>query len=372
MVRQSVLLVLGTLILCSPRLVAAESPKQTLPKLGAIIGLTGNMAAWGDRCQKAYSLALEDLQCEHGSLPFELLIEDSPESLPKNTLTALSKLEAMDQVFALIGVFSPEEVDAVTPVLNDKQMGLVSFAPGTIGPGTARYLWPDPQYEAEAVATELRKQFSRVAVLSDQTAWTEKVAQSFVRRFQKLGGEVVAMQAPAISAASVRTEALRAKSAKPEAIFIPSYYLFSQYTKELSAIKNTVPLFGIELDESARQLSMPHAEGVIFIRPAASNEFDARFRSKFGVAADLPATYCYDQLRLAHQLFLQIPSERREQTKLRPAFAVALSQISSYRGVSGDLHFKPGRTESPLGWFRFSANQIEALGADFWQPHKPL
>ena len=328
------------------------------PKLGAIIGLTGGMSAWGDRCQKAYSLALNDIKSETGELPFELVIEDSPETLPKNSLTALHKLDRVDRIFTLIGVFTPEEVEALTPILERKEIGLISFVRGTTSLKRARYLWPDPIYESAAAATELRKRHKRVAILSDQASWTEQASKGFSDRFKELGGTIVSNQSLPINVNSVRTEVLKAKNSAPEALFIPSYYLFSYYVKEISILRLNIPIYGIELDDSAWELSKPYSAGVKFIRPYVFEKFDARFRSNFNIAADLPASYCYDQVRLAHTTFISLPAENRTETTLRKSFGRALESVSEYDGVSGKLIFKPTRTESPLGWFEMTSQGI--------------
>lgn len=339
--------------LCTPTALSAEPVK-----LGSIITLTGDMAAWGERCQRAYTLALEDVRGQPPEIT--LIIEDSPQSLPKHTVSAFRKLDSIDRVAAILGVFSVEEVDAIVPLLKRANLGLLSFVPGKTHLRSGLFLWPHPEYEARYAARSLRERYSKVAVLADGSAWTEQVSLAFKAEFERLGGVITSLQIPPIDTKQVGTEVLRVKKSGAEAVFIPSYYLFLQYVKELSALKLTLPRYGVELDESMRVLAASFGEGVRFIRPAASQELDRRFKQRFGTLADLPASYCYDQVMLVHRVLKSLPEAQRSS---RQEIQKALQNVTEHQGVSGLLHFTAEGTQSPLAWFQFTANGIVEVGA---------
>jgi branched-chain amino acid transport system substrate-binding protein len=95
------------------QVLAAEAPATI--KLGAVIALTGSMAAGGKDVRAGYEIALKHINDAGGvfvkeynkKLPLELIILDD-ESESVKTTTRLDKLDSVDKVVAYLGGFSSD------------------------------------------------------------------------------------------------------------------------------------------------------------------------------------------------------------------------------------------------------------------------
>lgn len=319
-------------------------------KIGSAISLSGPMAAFGDRCQKAYSMAMEDLRSKtvESGFKLELVIEDSPSNLPRSAISALNRLDYRNDLIAVLGFFAPEEVDAVTPLVSKKGLGLMSFCRGAANPKYSRFFWPAPAYEGAAAALHLRKSFKRVAIIGDDSNWNEQLIRGFEAEFKKLDGDIVFSEQLSADTKMVSSSLLKMAKQEPEALFIPSFYLFPLITKEIHNLKLKLPLFSVELEDSIIQLASPYGDDVLHIRPSTKSDFAKRFKDQFGIPADLPASYCYDQIAAVHQILSSLPENQRT----RQSFADALLKLDNFSGVSGELVFKATGTETPLEWVR--------------------
>ena len=106
------LVALGLVV--SPAMAAAPAVPAAI-KVGAVVGLTGQMAAGGKDVKAGYDLAVKDINDAGGvmvkqfgkKLPLDLIIVDD-ESDPVKTTTRLDKLNSVDKVVAYLGGFSSD------------------------------------------------------------------------------------------------------------------------------------------------------------------------------------------------------------------------------------------------------------------------
>jgi len=316
-------------------------------QIGSIFILSGEGMSWGENARRGTELARKEINQAGGvnGKQLEIIYEDSPGGKAEKAVSAYKKLTAIDNIHYILGPIAQDELDAIGPLLSKDKVFAVSTTTSNELPENVLSIWMDPPTAAKRLAKFIRKRHSRVAVLSSQQSWETTIASSFRKSFEQLGGTVVSYEEPSQDISDVKVQVLKTKAANPEAVFVSSYFLFSNYMKRLKELKINVPIYGIELDQSTIDSTGGAAEGVVFISPVSpTSEFLDKFRTAFNREPDIPAAQYYDG---THLLAKALKMGFTSADELRKHF----SGFSGYSGASGNLSVTEGRTVMDTQYF---------------------
>ena len=324
-------------------------------KIGAILGLTGEWATWGERCRQAIEMAADEINAGSGRR-LQLLFEDSTKAT--TALSAYHKLYTIESVRHIVGLFTAEEVEAVTPLSAADNVFVTTFVFTQRRPQKSLLVWIDPYYEADLLAAQMIRRFKRVAVLGSDQAWDQTISRAFAEAYRKCGGTITSLEEPALSTKDVRVPVIKTRAQQPEALFIPTYQVFPYYLREIARLRWHIPIFSVELDQALIDQSSEASEGVVFIRPApAVADFIERYKQRFHNAPDLPAAQCYDALKLTADGIAHAGEDAAAMDRY-------FSALESFRGASGLISFKEGRTIMPTEWCTVRDKRVSGCRKD--------
>jgi branched-chain amino acid transport system substrate-binding protein len=356
-------------------------------KLGVIAELTGDMPAVGASCRNAAQMAVDEVNAA-GGLPIggervklKLVVEDNAGKADQSAVAA-QKLITQDEVLAIVGPNASRYAIPAAEIAESSNTVLIT--PWSTNPKTTldastgkpkayvfRACFIDPFQGgllARFATDNLKTQ--RAAVLYDVASdYNKGIAEVFKAHYERLGGKVVAFETYTTGDKDFSAQLTKIKDAKPEVIFLPNYYsevpLQVQQAKRLGI---NVPFIGSDSWGSDELLKLGGADlnGYFFsthysadnAAPAAQ-KFLQDYERTYGAKPDDVAALTYDAFGL---LFGAIQTAGKAD---REAVRAALSTLSDYRGVTGDMQFRadsrdPVKSAVILqiqdGKFRFYAN----------------
>lgn len=355
----SVFLVGWLIGLISPHILATmmrptpvEQESQTL-KIGALVCLTGECAEWGTESLSGMKLAVEELNRTGGVLgrQLELVVEDSRDTTPRETVTAFKRLRTVKNVNFIVGpTWTPAGLAIAPLAKNQKDLIVTSPSLGVKDFDHAGEnlfnLWPHDETRARLLArTAISRGQKRLAIFSSQQPWSKQIGNAFEEEAQKLGATIVAKTEPIDSEKNLRAEALKIAESKPDAVF------FSVITdqagigaRELAKLNLQAPRMIVMLDETTLALAQGALEGALSTEyPAPSPEFKKHYQEAFGRVPRVSADTGYDTVRLYAQA---IETARSSEPA---AVLPTLQATRQYQGASGEISFDAmgGVTKEP-------------------------
>jgi len=167
-------------------------------KIGAVLPLTGDAAAYGEPQQRSIQLAVEDINRAGGvgGKELKVLFQDGKCAGPDAT-NAIQQLVNIDQVQFVIGGACSGETLAMAPIVNEKKVVLVS--PSATSPDITTkggdYVFrtaPSDAFQGRMAAEYAYNVMGKhkVSVISESTDYAQGVRRVFVTRFGELGGAV--------------------------------------------------------------------------------------------------------------------------------------------------------------------------------------
>jgi branched-chain amino acid transport system substrate-binding protein len=325
-------------------------------KIGALLILSGDFSAYGERSRKAVEIAVEKHNQENPDNPVEVIFEDTHGD-PKQALSAYEKLVKVDNVDVIVGPLLQVEMAAILPKLKQDNIPMFSVAPVTkeLRENTSNPLvvWPDPTLEAGQMAKYVFDQGIRtVGILGTQDSWENEVSSAFADKFTALGGKVIAREIVLPTDDDVRLAVTKVISKSPEAIFLGTYYKFYPFVKTLSEQRYKGKLYSIEIDSYLASESGSLSNGLRFISPDFyTDEFINEFKSRYSESPTLPAGQTHD----AMQILLSFVKEGKSGNELLKA----MNDLEKFEGVSGTIKFtEDHRATFPLSIFELQNGEI--------------
>jgi branched-chain amino acid transport system substrate-binding protein len=161
-------------------------------------------------------------------------------------------------------------------------------------------LWPHDEHVTRNLASfALTKGWKRIAVFSSQQPWELLQGTIFSDEFARQGGHVVVKVEPLPTQPDLRAEALRIRSAKPDAVFLTNFTQMGVGAKQLRDLGYKGPLFAILMDDTRIETSAGALDNSIYSgypapEPGFSESFRARYHKEPGIGADT----AYDTMKL--------------------------------------------------------------------------
>ncbi|MCX6844289.1 MAG: ABC transporter substrate-binding protein [candidate division WOR-3 bacterium] len=367
MLRSSWLVLSSLLIAALLATVVCSRPGET--RIGVILPLTGDMAKYGKTISAAADLAVDEINKKQATsgLKFKLVFEDDQLN-PTTGASAARKLIDVDKVSAIIGSYASSVTLAVAPIAESSHVVLLS--PGSSSPKITEagdYVFRNcvsDVYEGSEMAKFAydKAKLRTCAILYVNNEFGVGLRDVFRKKFEELGGKVVANESYEQGSTDYRTQLAKTGIAKPEAIYLVGY-------QEMATIFRQAKQLGIKsqwlattmLNDQSLVDKIPSgaADGAIFASWQYSPDnpdtlvqgFVARFRARAGMDPDVFAANTYDAVYLL--------GEAAAKGSSREALRAGLAKIVGFQGVTGETSFdKNGDVQKPIVFRTITAGKI--------------
>ena len=201
--------------------------QQGTYKVGVMLPLTGDGAAYGLPIQKSIKIALDEVNAKGGvnGRMLEPVYEDS-KCNPKDGNAAAQKLVNVDKVKVIIGGVCSGETMGAAPITEANKVILIS--PSATSPDITKVgdfvfrVAPSDAYAGTVAAQYAYNELSarKAAIIAETTDYTQGLAKVFMEQFTKLGGEVVADERYNPEDTDFRTQVTKVKPTEPDVIYI--------------------------------------------------------------------------------------------------------------------------------------------------------
>lgn len=317
-------------------------------KVGSILGLTGDNAAYGEKMKKGFEFALAETNGAGGvgGRKVELVTEDSQFD-PQKAVTAYRKLTGAQGIRIIVGITGSANALPVCEASKKEDVVIIDAlgsAPKLTshgGPNYFRIMASDAaagKYNADWAMESGMKQ-PAIVYMEDEwgTSYRDALSQNLIKK----GFEKVPAYGVAAKTRDFRTEVEKIKRNEPDVIFLLLYAkegaAFMQQLRQAD-VKASVygsdnissPEFvtaGNEVVEGVRVAMPAHAKG------PAYESFVARFKEKTGEEPEANVIKSYDAMKLTTAAIQKVgeePAKIRKYLK-SPEF--------EYKGVSGSIKF---------------------------------
>lgn len=328
-------------------------------KVGGLLEMTGGSASFGISSKNGIDLAFKDINAKGGVLggkKLELVVADTKSEASEAT-NGMQKLISQDGVAAVIGPNQSSAVIAASAINNGaKVLGITPMGTNpdiTVNPADSktraynyRACFIDP-FQGTVMASFAYNDLGvrKAAVLVDNTSdYSKGLAKFFTENFANKGGSVVIEEAFLQKDTDFKSTLTKIKVANPDFIYIPGYYqevgLIIKQARELGI---NVPIAGGDGWDSAK---LPEIAGkaalnnTYFSSLYSSDEasemnkkFVEEYQKEYNTKPDVFAALAYDSALLVAKAIEDAKSA--EPAKI----AEAMSKISGFKGVSGDVVF---------------------------------
>jgi len=328
-----------------------KASKGTI-KIGAILPLTGDAAAYGEAARNVLQLAAEEINQNGGinGQNLELIIEDG-KCNGKDAASAMQKLANVDKTKFVIGGFCSGESLAAVPVATESKVVLLS--PGSSSPdltGVSPYffrIFPSDagQGELDAKAAN-EKKWKTIAFIQEQAEYTTGIQKVFTARFEELGGKTV-VEGFSTGVTDFRSSLAKLKSQKPDALFVNSNGSanLGRILKQVKEMNWTIPLLlneailGDAKSIEENKSLLEGAIGVEFVADATNPKYQKLLESyKQKYEQDLPfqnyAHTEYDAVYIARDGIMTVGNDGEK-------LATWSRTIKDWDGASGKVTIKP-------------------------------
>ncbi|MBS3101096.1 ABC transporter substrate-binding protein [Candidatus Woesearchaeota archaeon] len=196
-------------------------------KIGVMLPLTGDAAAYGISEQRGIKIALDEINAKGGinGRKLEAIYEDS-KCNPKDGNAAAQKLVNIDKVKVIIGGACSGETLGAAPITEANKVILISptaSSPDVTNAGDFVFrTYPTDAY-AGIIASEYAYndlQARKAALVTETTDYAQGLRKVFKENFAKLGGEIVVDETYNPEDTDFRTQVTKVKSAEPDLMYI--------------------------------------------------------------------------------------------------------------------------------------------------------
>lgn len=324
-------------------------------KIGAVFGLSGGIAAYGQSQRAGVELAVADINAAGGVLgrPIEVIFEDS-QGKKEEAINAVRKLIDKDEVVAIIGPTLSAEMFAAGPVANDSGvpiLGVSNTAKGITDIG--EYVFRNSVPEAMVLPHTVKRSvetfgLKKVAVMyCANDDFSVSGYETFKAELEKNNVEILDIETFQTKDTDFKAQLTKIQSVQPDAIVISGLYqeaaLILQQARQMGL---NMPVIGGNGFNSPGLVSIAKeaAEGAVVGSPWFPGRDDPKtkafvdaFTAKNGKGPDQFAAQAYDGLGLIVEAIKRAGSTDRDEVR------DALAGIKDYQGVTGGFAFDENR-----------------------------
>jgi len=337
---------------------AARAPSGAPYTIGAIFSITGDASSLGIP-ERNTAQMLEKMINDGGGIkghPLKVIIEDD-RGEPAEALNAAKRLIEKDEVLAIIGPSRTGTTMALISYMEKAQVPLISCAAGIeIVEPVQRWVFKTPQSDRMAVQKIVQylksKKITRLAALSDNTAFGKGGLREIEKLFPPAGIAVVAKEEYGPKDTSMETQLTKIRGTGAQAVVCwgtpPGPAIVAKNMKQLSI---RVPLICSHGVANATFLSLAGsaANGVVLpggrllvvdqipakqAQKKLLKDYATRFQAAFGKPADTFGGHAWDALGLVAKALREVGPDR---AKIR----ANIEQTKRFVGTAGIFNFSP-------------------------------
>lgn len=335
-------MIIVTLVILSV-IIGGCSQDQRDVRIGSVLIFTGVGSNQGDMSRKGIDLAVKEINRDGGIFGRNVTVayEDNPNAEPATAVTALKNLNARGIDIAIGPIWTPAGL-ATAPVACEDKIVLIS--PGV---GVSEFnkecdyvynLWMEDKLSSTALGKMIHSNGrKRLAILGSQQAWESAQAEAVKEGYESAGGKVAAMEMPPGDSKDYRTELLRIKAAKPDAIYIQYSYLDigARQTREMGI---DAPIYTSVIDMPRVESGGAALEGAVSMSSFTPTDwFKKKFRDEYEMEPDITSDQAYDSMKLIAEAMTKTGKTDAESVK------GYLKTVKTYDGASGKLEFDENR-----------------------------
>jgi len=335
-------------------------------QLGVALCLTGGCAEWGNSALRGVELAVDEINRTGGILDhkIQIVVEDTAEAVSgAAAVKAFQIMLARPRVKYIIGPsWSPAGL-ALIPVLS-KRTDVIAITPSMAVPDFARAssnlfkTVPDNDTTAEHIAEyAVKKGLRKCAILSNQLKAEQYTSEVFTKKYEALGGQVIALIETAPEDTDLRTPALKLIRSNPDVIFLANYVQVGPAARRLRELGYKGPFISILLDRTRLSEGAGALEGTVFSKYVSySAEFDQKYRKRYGEPYGPSADSAYDTLYVLREAIQKARTFDTERVK-------QVLPTIQMKGTASMIRFNEHRTvQKPPLLFTVKNGDAELLG----------
>lgn len=320
-------------------------------RIGFASPLTGPQAHYGRDNQNGAQLAIDDLNARNIKLAgraaaFELIAVDDQADPRTGTVVAQQLVDA--RVSGVVGHFNSSVTLPASRIYHDAGIPQVSVSTHVKytrqGYRTAFRIMADDGRQGAALGDFAARQlkFTRVAVVDDQSAYGQGLADTFADTFKRAGGQVIRREHVGDKDMEFRSMLTLLKAVRPQAVFFGGYDAQAgPMARQMRELGFGATLLGGETINTAKFLDLagPAAEGHFASTPGAALEkrpggkaFAERYRQRFKQDIGLYAPYFYDSVMV-------LAAAMQAANTSEPAKYLGALRAIRHGGITADIAF---------------------------------
>jgi len=314
-------------------------------KIGVLVQMTGLSGDFGVGIQNAVEIAKQDMK-DTGIINLDVFYEDH-QTQPQLALVGFEKLVDQRGVTAVLANVS-SVVLALGPVAAERKVLIYNFAAvspklRTLKPWVVTGI-PTSDVDGRELALYIFKDLGlkTVGVIHVNDQYGISSAEIFEQEYKAAGGKVVASEGHDIGATDMRTELLKVKSAKPEALVVISNYIENAHAvAQAREIGLAAKIFSNNTMISAENVKVAGAalngvRGVTYRfdpegSPAA-RAFVAKFKQRAGREPVMQDVLAYDGARLIGEAMSKVGNDAK-------AIRDYIVGVKDWAGLIGKINF---------------------------------
>lgn len=218
-------------------------------KIGAILMLTGDYAAWGQEMQKGIDIAAEQINRGGGinGRIIKVIYEDSGLVNYSQITSVAQKLINVDRVNAAI-IDTSDAIKPIAPIFQQAKVPIIVVYDDTktiresgdyivsIGFST------DKNGEKMAEFAYNKLNLKKVAIVAQKYDWSEIIAPAFKDKFEALGGKIAAFESVPIEENDFRTIIAKIKRSGADGVYLAVVINLDLFLKQAKEQKLNAPL----------------------------------------------------------------------------------------------------------------------------------
>lgn len=341
-------LVLSTIVILAWLLISCSSGQDKTIKIGATFPLTGDNASYGEHLKNAIEIKKDEIN-SHGGIGGKMIdvIYQDDANDPKQSVSNLQRFASIDHTPAVIGSAGSNCSEAMVPIANSSKTVMISptssaAALSEAGPYFFRTC-PSDAYQGLIIAQWIKNEgYSKVGLFYVNNSWGVGMKDKFIKEFQNLGGEVVAVESGEELASDFRSQLTKLQGAKPEALFMPTYAKQGgRVVKQVRELGIKLPLFGADpwdvLD--FREAAGSAAEGVRFtvFDQYKGDEYQRmaeQYKKRYGSDPDFIAASGYDCILVLTEAMKEAVAEGKHTTGENIKDALQVIEVVGATGLN--------------------------------------
>ncbi len=333
--------------------IATSAVADEVVKIGHVAPLTGQIAHLGKDNENGARLAVEEINKKGltiGGQKITLQLDAQDDAADPRQATQVAQKLVDDKVVAVVGHLNSGTSIPASKIYSDA--GIVQISPSATNPQytlqgfktTFRVVATDAQ-QGPALANYAADQLKlkKVAVVDDATAYGQGLANEFEKQAKKLGMTVLSHDATNDKATDFRAILTKIKGENPDAIMYGGMDAtggpFAKQARQLGIKAKILAGDGVCTDQLAT-LAGDASDNIVCSEAGrslekmgkAGEEFQAKFKARFGVPIQIYAPFTYDAVYI-------IVDAMKRANSTDPAKILAAMPSTDYKGVIGETTF---------------------------------